>query len=46
MTIAGTDVLIDYLAGKGAADTVQRLLRGDVLRTTVVSRFEHRALDI
>ena len=27
MTIADTDVLIDYLAGKGEADTVERLLR-------------------
>ena len=27
MTIADTDVLIDYLAGKGEADWVERLLR-------------------
>jgi predicted nucleic acid-binding protein len=40
MTIADTDVLIDYLAGKGEADAVERLLRRGALRTTVVSRFE------
>lgn len=40
MTIADTDVLIDYLAGKGEADTVERLLRRGALRTTVISRFE------
>jgi tRNA(fMet)-specific endonuclease VapC len=40
MTIADTDVLIDYLAGKGEADAVERLLRRDALRTTVISRFE------
>jgi predicted nucleic acid-binding protein len=40
MTIADTDVLIDYLAGKGEADAVERLLRVGALRTTVISRFE------
>jgi tRNA(fMet)-specific endonuclease VapC len=40
MTIADTDVLIDYLAGKGEAEAVERLLRGGALRTTVISRFE------
>jgi tRNA(fMet)-specific endonuclease VapC len=40
MTVADTDVLIDYLAGKGAADIVERLLRSGVLRTTVITRFE------
>jgi tRNA(fMet)-specific endonuclease VapC len=40
MTIADTDVLIDYLAGKGEADTVERLLRRGAIRTTVVNRFE------
>jgi predicted nucleic acid-binding protein len=38
MTIADTDVLIDYLAGKVEADRVERLLRGDVLGTTVITR--------
>ena len=40
MTIADTDVLIDYLAGKGEADAVERLLRRGTLRTTVITRFE------
>jgi len=40
MTIADTDVLIDYLAGKGEAGAVERLLRHGALRTTVISRFE------
>jgi predicted nucleic acid-binding protein len=40
MIIADTDVLIDYLAGKGEADAVERLLRVGALRTTVISRFE------
>ena len=40
MTIADTDVLIDYLAGKGEADAVERLLGRGALRTTVISRFE------
>jgi tRNA(fMet)-specific endonuclease VapC len=40
MTIADTDVLIDYLAGKGEADRVERLLRRGALRTTAITRFE------
>jgi tRNA(fMet)-specific endonuclease VapC len=40
MTIADTDVLIDFLAGKGEADAVERLLRRGAIRTTVISRFE------
>jgi tRNA(fMet)-specific endonuclease VapC len=40
MTVADTDVLIDYLAGKGEAETVERLLRSGALRTTVIGRFE------
>ena len=40
MTIADTDVLIHYLAGKGAADEVERLLLRGTLKTTVISRFE------
>lgn len=40
MTIADTDVLIDFLAGKGEALTVERLLARGALRTTVISRFE------
>jgi predicted nucleic acid-binding protein len=40
MTIADTDVLIDYLAGKGEAAAVKGLLRRGALRTTVVTRFE------
>ena len=40
MTIADTDVLIDFLAGKGEADAVERLLSHGALRTTVISRFE------
>lgn len=40
MTIADTDVLIDYLAGRGEVDRVERLLRRGVLRTTVITRFE------
>jgi predicted nucleic acid-binding protein len=40
MTIADTDVLIDYVAGKGEADRVERFLRVGALRTTVISRFE------
>ena len=40
MTIADTDVLIDFLAGKGEAGAVERLLRLGALRTTVISRFE------
>jgi tRNA(fMet)-specific endonuclease VapC len=40
MTIADTDVLIDFLAGRGEADAVERLLRVGAIRTTVISRFE------
>jgi tRNA(fMet)-specific endonuclease VapC len=40
VTIADTDVLIDYLAGKGESDAVERLLQLGALRTTVISRFE------
>ena len=40
MTVADTDVLIDYLAGKGEAGAVERLLSRGALRTTVISRFE------
>jgi predicted nucleic acid-binding protein len=40
MTIADTDVLIDFLAGKGEANAVERMLRRGVLRTTVINRFE------
>jgi tRNA(fMet)-specific endonuclease VapC len=40
MMIADTDVLIDYLAGKGEADEVERMLARGALRTTVISRFE------
>jgi tRNA(fMet)-specific endonuclease VapC len=40
MTIADTDVLIDYLAGKGEAAAVEELLRRGAIRTTVITRFE------
>jgi len=40
MTIADTDVLIDYLADRGEAEAVQRALHIGSLRTTVISRFE------
>jgi predicted nucleic acid-binding protein len=40
MTVADTDVLIDYLAGKGEAGAVEQLLRRGAIRTTVISRFE------
>jgi len=40
VTIADTDVLIDYLASKGEAEAVERLLSRGALRTTVISRFE------
>lgn len=40
MTIADTDVLIDYLTGTGEAESVARLLRRGAIRTTVVTRFE------
>jgi tRNA(fMet)-specific endonuclease VapC len=40
MTVADTDVLIDYLTGKGEVEAVERLLRNGALRTTVITRFE------
>src|SRR5690349_13400671 len=40
MTVADTDVLIDFLSGKGEAEAVERLLRRGTLKTTVISRFE------
>jgi len=40
MTIADTDVLIDFLAGKGEAQGVEELLRRGALRTTAITRFE------
>ena len=40
MPLADTDVLIDYLAGKGEAEEIDRLLRQGALRTTVITRFE------
>ncbi len=40
MTVADTDVLIDYLSGKGEADAVEQLIRRGALVTTVISRFE------
>lgn len=40
MTIADTDVLIDFLAGRGDAETVEELLGQGVLRTTVITRYE------
>lgn len=41
MTIADTDVLIDYLTGRGgAAILVAAELRRGTLQTTVVTRFE------
>jgi tRNA(fMet)-specific endonuclease VapC len=40
MIIADTDVLIDYLAGRGEADAVERFLAGGGLQTTVITRFE------
>jgi predicted nucleic acid-binding protein len=40
MIVADTDVLIDYLNGKGEAATVERLLSRGALRTTVITRFE------
>jgi tRNA(fMet)-specific endonuclease VapC len=41
MTIADTDVLIDYLTGRGdAAALVAAELRRGTLQTTVVTRFE------
>jgi len=40
MTVADTDVLIDYLAGKGEAGKVERLLQRAALWTTVITRYE------
>ena len=40
MIVADTDVLIDFLAGKGEADAVDRLISRGALRTTVIARFE------
>jgi tRNA(fMet)-specific endonuclease VapC len=40
MIVADTDVLIDYLAGQGAADRVELELERRALATTSVSRFE------
>jgi tRNA(fMet)-specific endonuclease VapC len=41
MIIADTDVLIDFLAGKGSgAESVARELESGELRTTVITRFE------
>ena len=40
MIVADTDVLIDYLAGKGAAEAVEQFLTRGVLRSTVINRFE------
>ena len=40
MIVADTDVLIDFLAGKGEAESVEQLLSRGALFTTVISRFE------
>ena len=41
MTVADTDVLIDFFAGSGPAhDAVETALEDQTLATTVVSRFE------
>jgi len=40
MIVADTDVLIDYLHGRGEAETVEVSLSRGVLRTTVITRFE------
>ncbi len=40
MIVADTDVLIDFLNGKGEAATVELLLSRGALRTTVITRFE------
>ena len=40
MIVADTDVLIDYLSGKGEAEQVERFLRAGSLMTTVITRFE------
>jgi tRNA(fMet)-specific endonuclease VapC len=38
--VADTDVLIDYLAGRGEAGAVERFLARGGIRTTVITRFE------
>ncbi len=40
MIVADTDVLIDYLHGRGEAEAVEFSLGRGVLRTTVITRFE------
>jgi tRNA(fMet)-specific endonuclease VapC len=40
MIIADTDVLIDYLAGRGEADAVETFLARGGIQTTVITRFE------
>jgi len=40
MIIADTDVLIDFLSGKGEAPAVERLLSLGTIKTTVITRFE------
>jgi tRNA(fMet)-specific endonuclease VapC len=40
LIIADTDVLIDFLAGRGAADRVAQALRSENLHTTTITRFE------
>jgi predicted nucleic acid-binding protein len=40
MIIADTDVLIDYLAGRGEAGAVEKYLARGGLQTTAITRFE------
>jgi predicted nucleic acid-binding protein len=40
LIVADTDVLIDFLAGRGEAASVERELERGALATTVISRFE------
>ncbi len=40
MTIADTDVLIDFLRGRGAASQVEALLKAGSLSTTAITAFE------
>jgi predicted nucleic acid-binding protein len=40
MIVADTDVLTDYLTGKGRAGDVEVLIRRGAIQTTVISRFE------
>jgi predicted nucleic acid-binding protein len=40
MIVADTDVLIDYLAGRGEAGTVEKFLARGGIKTTVITRFE------